>query len=103
MAAEAREGIGDDVGWLLWPSPDDSEAIGHGFDGRSMSWWMFLLWVVREKVRYLVRTLTKKWRSAQLTFFNRSLSDLDVSFVIKNQYLIYRAWSELSKTVLTLI
>ena len=66
-------------------------------------WWMFLLWFVREKVRYLVRTLTKKWRSAQLTFFNRSLSDLDASFVNKYKYLICRAWSALSKTVLTLI
>jgi hypothetical protein len=25
----------------LWPSSDDSEAIGHGFGGRSMSWWIF--------------------------------------------------------------
>jgi hypothetical protein len=33
MAAEAREGISDDVGWLLWPSDDDSEAIGHHFGG----------------------------------------------------------------------
>jgi hypothetical protein len=45
----------------------------------------------------------KKWRSAQLTFFNRSLSDLDVSFVNKYQYSICRAWYALSKTVLTLI
>jgi hypothetical protein len=22
------------VGWLLWPSSDDLEAIGHGFGGR---------------------------------------------------------------------
>jgi hypothetical protein len=85
-------------------------AIGHGFGGHRTwfrwsidGWWMFLLWVVREKVRYLVRTLTKKWRSAQLTFFNRSLSDLDASFVNKYKYLICRAWSALSKTVLTLI
>ena len=63
----------------------------------------FLLWAVREKVRYLVRTLTKNSVFAQLTFFNRSLSDLKVSFVNKYQYLICRAWSELSKTVLTLI
>jgi hypothetical protein len=26
-ATEAREGIGDGVGWLLWPSSDDLEAI----------------------------------------------------------------------------
>jgi hypothetical protein len=36
-AKEAREGISDGVGWLLWPSSDDLEAIGHGFGGRSMS------------------------------------------------------------------
>jgi hypothetical protein len=41
--------------------------------------------------------------SAQLTFFNRSLSDLDQSFINEYQYLICRAWSALSKTVLTLI
>jgi hypothetical protein len=70
--------------------------------GRSMVDGCFCC-AVREKVRYLVRTLTKKWRSAQLTFFNRSLSDLDVSFVNKYQYLICRARSALSKTVLTLI
>jgi hypothetical protein len=34
MAAEAREGISDDVGWLLWPLLDDSEAIRHGFGDR---------------------------------------------------------------------
>ena len=39
MAAEAKEGIADNVGWLLWPSSDDSEAIGHGFGGRSMGCW----------------------------------------------------------------
>ncbi len=31
-AAEARGGISDGVGWLLWPLSDDLEAIGHGFD-----------------------------------------------------------------------
>ena len=31
-AAEARGGISDGVWWLLWPSSDDLEAIGHGFD-----------------------------------------------------------------------
>ena len=36
MEAEATEGMNDDVGWLLWQSSDDLEAIGHGFDGRSM-------------------------------------------------------------------
>jgi hypothetical protein len=64
--------------------------------------WMFLLWFVREKVRYFVRTLTKKSGLAQLTFFKSSLGDLEVSFVIKYPYLICRAWSALSKTVLTL-
>ena len=87
MAAEAREGISDDVGWLLWPSSDDSEAIGHGFGGRSM----VDCCVVREKVRYLVRTLTKKGVFAQLTFFNCSLSDEEVSFVKKYLYVICRA------------
>jgi hypothetical protein len=87
----------------LWPSPDDSVAIGHGFGGRSMVDGCFCCVFVREKVPYLVRTLTKKWRLAQLTFFNRSLSDLDVSFVNEYKYLICRAWSALSKTVLTLI
>jgi hypothetical protein len=33
---EARGGINDGAGWLLWPSSDDLEAIGHGFDGQSM-------------------------------------------------------------------
>jgi hypothetical protein len=62
------------------------------------------------KSTVLVRTLTKnptkdKPRSnlAQLTFFKRSLSDLKVSFVNKYQCLLCRAWSALSKTVLTLI
>jgi hypothetical protein len=59
-ATEAREGISDGVGWLLWPSSDDLKAIGHGFGGRSMR----LLCVVREKVRYFFTYLTKKWRSA---------------------------------------
>jgi hypothetical protein len=35
-AMEARGGINDGAGWLLWPSSDDLEAIGHGFDGQSM-------------------------------------------------------------------
>jgi hypothetical protein len=72
-ATEAREGIGDGVGWLLWPSSDDLEAIGHGFGGRSMMDGC----VVREKVRYFCTYLTKKSRFAQLTFFNRSLRDVD--------------------------
>ena len=46
---------------------------GHGFGGRSMR----LLCVVREKVRYFCTYLTKKSRFAQLTFFNRSLRDVD--------------------------
>ena len=33
---EAREGIGDGVGWIWRPSSDDSEAIEHGFDGRAV-------------------------------------------------------------------
>ena len=37
-ATEARGDICDGVGWLLWPSPDDSEAIGHDFGGRSVGW-----------------------------------------------------------------
>jgi hypothetical protein len=36
MAPEAREGIIDNVGWLLWQLPNDSEAIGHGFGCRSI-------------------------------------------------------------------
>jgi hypothetical protein len=47
-AAEAREGISDGVGWLLWPSSDDLKAIGHGFGCRSM----VDCCVVCEKVRY---------------------------------------------------
>jgi hypothetical protein len=54
-----------------------------------------------KKVRYLY-VLSQK-DPPQLTFFNRSLSDLKVSFVNKYPYLICRAWSVLSKTVLTLI
>jgi hypothetical protein len=45
---EAREGIGDGVGWLLWPSSDDLEAIRHGFGGPLMMDGC----VVCEKVRY---------------------------------------------------
>jgi hypothetical protein len=44
-----------------------------------------------EKVRYFCTYLTKKSGLAQLTFFNCSLGDLEVSFVIKYQYLICRA------------
>jgi hypothetical protein len=58
---------------------------------------------VREKVRYLVRSLTKNSVLAQLTFFNSSLRDVDVSLVNDYKYLICRAWSALSKTVLILI
>ena len=43
-ATEARGDICDGVGWLLWPSPDDSEAIGHDFGGRSVG-----LALLREK------------------------------------------------------
>jgi hypothetical protein len=48
-ATEAREGIDNGVGWLLWPSSDDLETIGHGFSGRSMVDCCVL---VCEKVRY---------------------------------------------------
>ena len=86
-ATEARGGISDDVGWLLWPSSDDSEAIGHGFGGRSMVDWC----VVCEKYRTFVRSSQKNEVSAQLTFFNCSLSDEEVSFVKKYLYVICRA------------
>jgi hypothetical protein len=62
-ATEAREGIGDGVGWLSSPSSDDLEAIGHGFGGRSTDRWVdccVLCLVVREKVRYFCMYLTKK-------------------------------------------
>jgi hypothetical protein len=70
---EAREGIGDGVGWLLRPLSDDLEAIRHGFGGQSMMDGC----VVREKVRYFYTYyLTKKSNQdkprsnfAQLTFF----------------------------------
>ena len=61
-----------------------------------------LMIFVREKVRYFVRTLTKKSIFAQLTFFNSSLSGVDVSFVINYPYVNCRARSALFKTVLTL-
>jgi hypothetical protein len=48
MATEAREGISDGVGWLLWPLSDDLKAIGHGFGGQSLVDCCF----VCEKVRY---------------------------------------------------
>jgi hypothetical protein len=41
--------------WLWWPLPDDLEAIGHGFDGRSVMDGC----VVHEKVRYFCAYLTK--------------------------------------------
>jgi hypothetical protein len=57
-----------------------------------------MLCVVREKVWYFCTYLTKKFNEdkprsnfAQLTFFNRSLSDLEESFVNEYQYLICRA------------
>ena len=46
---------------------------------------------VREKSTVLVRTLTKNSVFAQLTFFNSSLRDVDVSFVKKYLYVICRA------------
>jgi hypothetical protein len=80
---EAREGINDGVGWLWRPSSDDSGAIEQGFCGRSMMDGC----VVREKVRYFCTYLTKKSGFVQLTFFNRSLGDLEVSFLIEYPYL----------------
>jgi hypothetical protein len=44
-----------------------------------------------KKYGTLVRTLTKKSGLAQLTFFNCSLGNIEVSFVIKYPYLICRA------------
>jgi hypothetical protein len=68
-------------------------------------WWMggFCCELCAKKYGTWYVLSHKKWRSAQLTFFNSSLSDVDVSFVNEYQYLICRAWSALSKTVLTLI
>jgi hypothetical protein len=58
-----------------------------------------LLYVPHKKIQ----PRQTKIQLAQLTFFNSSLSDADVRFVNEYQYLICRAWSVLSKTVLTLI
>jgi hypothetical protein len=102
-ATKARGGISDSVGWLLWSSSDDLEAIGHGFGGQLTDQWVDCCVLCAKKYGTFVRTSQKNSTFAQLTFFNRSLSDVDISFINKYQYFICRAWSALSKTVLTLI
>ena len=63
--AEAREGIGDGVGWRLWPSSDDLKAIGHGFGGRSVMDGC----VVREKIQYFCTYSHKKGGVRAAHFF----------------------------------
>jgi hypothetical protein len=65
---------------------------------------MFLLWCCAWKSTVLGTYSHKKVMVHAAHFFNCSLSDLiDVSFVHEYQYFICRAWSALSKTVLTLM
>jgi hypothetical protein len=91
LATEAREGISHGVGWLLWPSSDDLDW-----------WWMDVFVVICAwKSTVLCMYSHKKTGFEQLSFFNSSLGDLKVRFVIKFPYFICRAWSALSKTVLT--
>jgi hypothetical protein len=59
LATEARGGISDGVGWLLWPLSDDLEAIGHGFGGRSTHWWVDCCVLCAKKYGTFVRTSQK--------------------------------------------
>jgi hypothetical protein len=69
VATGEADGINDSVGWLWWPSSDDVEAIRHGFDGRSLVDGCFCCELCVKKVRYFVRTLTKKIRVRAAHFF----------------------------------
>jgi hypothetical protein len=59
LVTEARGGISDGVGWLLWPSSDDLEAIGHGFSGRSTDRWVDCCVLCTKKYGTFVRTSQK--------------------------------------------
>jgi hypothetical protein len=89
-ATEAGGGISDGAGWLLWPSSDDSEAVRHGFGGRSMVDGCFCCELCAKKYGtwYI---LSQKMMVRAAHFLNRSVRDLDVSFINKYQYLICRA------------
>ena len=65
IASEARGGISNGVGWLLWPSDMVSVAIGHGFGGRLMVDGCFCCELCAKKYGTFVRMVPhKKMRSA---------------------------------------
>jgi hypothetical protein len=55
-ATEAREGIGNGVGWLLWPSSDDLEAIGQV---SVVDRWLIVVVLCVKKYRTFVRSSQK--------------------------------------------